>query len=225
MHISLHICEEQSYSRKRCSIWSAAAAIFSGISPSIGTPNKKCPVMWNKKHLVLHSLYDKSCGWWLWEMFAFKARAYINNMDVIILFSYGCIQHWNLWIRDTIYMVIYGMSFPVRMFYWIILHPSISSVWSVTLYWVTIYLLHNCCLLTTPVNTNLNIRNATRPAFFLHILKSQWTNTYIKKLQEKTWMYYIIQGEACTVLTFIYLMLHEIFVLFINTKDGTAGFF
>ena len=71
--------------------------------------------MGNNKHLVLHSLYDKSHHWWLREKFAFKARAYVNTIDIIILFSYVCMQHTNTWIMDTIYMIIYGMSFPVRM--------------------------------------------------------------------------------------------------------------
>ena len=46
-------------------------------------------------------------------------------------------------------MAIYGISFPVRTFHEIILHPNISSVLTVTLYWVAISLLDNCCLLST----------------------------------------------------------------------------
>ena len=42
------------------------------------------------------------------------------------------------------------MSFLVRMFHVIILHPHICSVLSITLYRVTISLLHNCCLLMRP---------------------------------------------------------------------------
>ena len=44
---------------------------------------------------------------------------------------------------------LHGMSFLVRMFHAIILHPHIYSDLSVTLYCLTISLLHNCCLLTT----------------------------------------------------------------------------
>ena len=73
---------------------------------------QRCALTSNNNHLVTDSLYDKSHDWWLSEMCAIKARAYVNTADVI-LFSYGCIQQ--SWIMDKIYMVIYGMSFPVRM--------------------------------------------------------------------------------------------------------------
>ena len=88
---------------------------------------------------LLHTAFlANSRGWWsrIIVMFAFKARAYCNTIDVI-LFSYGCLQHWNLWIRDTSYMAIYDVSFLVRMFHKIILHPNIYSDLSVPLYWVT----------------------------------------------------------------------------------------
>ena len=42
----------------------------------------------------------------------------------------------------------------------------------------------------------MNVRNTSRPPFILHPLKSQWTNIYIKKLQEPPQMYYIIAREA-----------------------------
>ena len=93
-------------------------------------------------------------------------------------------------------MAIQGMSFLVRMFHEIILHPHIYFVLSVTLYCVIISLLHNCCLLrpammalysafNSPVNTNLNVRNATQSAFILHTLKSKWINTYRKHVARK----------------------------------------
>ena len=94
--------------------------------------NKRCTLKWTNNHLVTHSRFVKLTWLAAEGMFEFKARAYVDTIGVI-LFSYGCMQHWNLWFRDTSYMAIYGMVFPVRMFQ-IILHPHISSVLSVTLY-------------------------------------------------------------------------------------------
>ena len=89
-------------------------------SPSIGTPSKD--VQWSETvNTLFHTVFmaNPVIGFFLLrEIFAFKARAYVNSVG-LILFSYGCIQHWNPWIKDTSYMVIYdtSMSFLVRMFH------------------------------------------------------------------------------------------------------------
>ena len=44
-----------------------------------------------------------------------------------------CICHWNMWIRNTSYMLIHGTSFSIRMIQQIILHTNICSILTVIL--------------------------------------------------------------------------------------------
>ena len=117
---------------------------------------KRCALKSNNKHLeytaTAQPLWQIPIVWWVRKMPAFKARAYVNTEDSVlyaymyILKEYNSksytvtvlvctcmrIQHWNSCIWDNSYMSICGMSFSVRIFHEIILHPNICSVSSVT---------------------------------------------------------------------------------------------
>ena len=118
MNSSVESVESLNNSVRWVAIWSNTDIAHVQLYHSfLWNSNNRCALKWNNKHFVSQSLYDKSCDWWRGEMFAFKASAYVNTVD-IILFSYEYPHHWNMLIRDTSYMVIYGMSFPVRMFHY-----------------------------------------------------------------------------------------------------------
>ena len=110
--------------------------------------NKTC-VLRRNYHIDFISLYDLFpwCGSWIQCYHSTLEHA---NTVKFILFLYVCIQHWSSCFRNKNYMLICDMSFSVSLSWYSITPKYICSNLSVTLYWLTISLLHKCFLLMMP---------------------------------------------------------------------------
>ena len=191
--------------------------------------NKGCSLKWNNQHIVTHILYDK----FPWvvaeksEMFAFKARAYVNIVGIILLMYvcvYVCMYVCMYVCRyTTITSVNQGHKLngniwyviPVRMFHGIVLHPNISSVEGVTLYWVTSSFLHNCCLLIRSAMMVLHTTECKKycsTSFYFSTASNLNRQIVTSKYYKKKKYYIIFMGAWCLKPQHIYWSMPQYFM-------------